>query len=310
MARIIDGDFEPETEEIQPEAEATEEDQRQVAPDETDEADEQEEPAAESEEADDESGEPDADEGDEPEWMKAIDGDDTDDEAEDEDAEPSVVIRDMRKRIKQMRRENAQLRREREEAAAAQQQPEDVGPRPTMESCGWDEETYASELASYLDRKKKADERQAEIEEANKRVERRYQEKLAGYDAAKQKIKSPALEEAEEAVREAFSVNGQGVIVMASRNPERVVYALGKNAELRKQVQALESSPVEMAAAIAFWEGQQSALGKTSRKPRTKPEHRVKGSASTGKPKAVTNFERALENDDMTEALRAFKARG
>ena len=231
------------------------------------------------------------------------DDDDDPDLAETEDDTP--VIRKMRQRLKDAKRREREMQRKIEEAANASQPPQEVGERPTLDQFDYDEDAYAEALASYLDRKKEADQKQAAEQERAKRLEDAFQAKKAAYEVNKAKLNAPDFDSAEEAIKATFTATAQGVMLAAAKEPERVVYALGKSPALAKRLAELQDDPIAMAAEIGRLE---SRIQLQPRKPSTKPERRVKGSAATGSSVAVKDFERALQSNDMTEALRMYKA--
>lgn len=242
-----------------------------------------------------------------------IDGEPVEDEEDDdpdlaETEDDTPVIRKMRQRLKDAKRREREMQRKIEEAAKAAQPPQEVGERPTLDQFDYDEDAYAEALASYLDRKKEADQKHAAEQERAKRLEDAFQAKKAAYEVDKAKLNAPDFDSAEEAVRATFTATAQGVMLAAAKEPERVVYALGKSPALAKRLAELQDDPIAMAAEIGRLE---SRIQLQPRKPSTKPERRVKGSASTGKPVAAKDFERALEsnNGDMNAAFNLYKQR-
>ena len=299
MPTLVDDNGQPiDIDAIEPEAEAEE----QVAPEEEAEADEQEEPAAEADEADDESDDAEADdEG----VIFTLDGEPVEDEDDDlpDDVEPSAVIREMRKKLKEAARERRELQRQLEQSSQPAEA-EDVGPRPTLEAFEYDEDKYAEALASYLDRKKEADQRQAAQAARAEQINQRFEQKKAAYAASKAKVGAPDFEEAENAFTAMFNPTAQGVALAAAKEPEKVIYALGKSPALAKTLAELQDDPIALAGEIGRLE---SRIGTKPRKPRTKPEPRVRGSASTAKPAAQRDLDRAINDDDMTAALRIYR---
>lgn len=260
---------------------------------------------AESEGQDGEQG--DDDEG---EIVLTIDGEPVEDEDDDdpdlaETEDDTPTIRKMRQRLKDAKRRERDLKRQVEEAAKAAEPPQEVGERPTLEQYEYDEDAYSEALASYLDRKKEADQKQAAERERVERMEKKFQDKRAAYEVNKGKLNAPGYESAETAFAAMFTPNAQGVVLAAAKEPERMIYALGKSPALAKRLAEMQDDPIEMAAEIGRLE---SRIQLQPRKPSTKPERRVKGSASTGKSGAAKDFERALDSNDMTEAFRMYKA--
>lgn len=261
---------------------------------------------AESEGQDGEQG--DDDEG---EIVLTIDGEPVEDEEDDdpdlaETEDDTPTIRKMRERLKDAKRRERDLKRQVEEAAKAAEPPQEVGERPTLDQFDYDEDAYSEALASYLDRKKEADQKQAAERERVERMEKEWQEKRAAYEVNKGKLNAPDYESAENAFAAMFTPTAQGIMLDVAKEPERMIYALGKSPALAKRLAELQEYPARMAAEIGRLE---SRIQLKPRKPSTKPERRVKGSASTGKPVAAKDFERALESNDMDAAFKLYKAR-
>lgn len=296
MARLIDDAGNPidvDTDEPETEAEA-------VAPEADDDAPET--PEQDEAEADDETeAEGEGEEDDGGELIVSIDGEAMDDE-DDEGEEPSTVIRTMRKKLRESERRIKDL--ERQQAAAASDTQEDIGPRPTLESAGFDEDRFSDELATWIDRKRQQDQKRREHEEKQKRHNEAWQQKLAVYEVNKGKMAAPDFDEAENAVKAMFNPTAQGVLIAAAQEPEKVVYALGKSPAAASKLAALQDDPIAFAAEIARLEAR---VKFTPRKPQTKPEPKVRGGAPTGKTADARRFERLIEQDDMTAALKVYK---
>lgn len=286
---------------------------------ETEATDETENEEGENEVAEDE-GDGDAEDGqegdgeeesdDEGQIVLEIDGEAVDDDDDDPDLvdaeDDSATIRKMRARLRDEKRRNRELARQMEQATQSEQQ--ELGERPTLDQFDYDEEAYAEALASYLDRKKEADQKAAAEQERAERLNKAFEAKKAAYEVNKAKLNAPDFENAEAAIKDTFTPVAQGVMLSAAKEPERVVYALGKSPALREALAKLQDDPIAMAAEIGRME---SRIQLKPRKPATKPERRVKGSASTGKTPAARDFERALEsnNGDMTAAFNLYKQR-
>lgn len=297
MARIID-DVENDDPIIETEAE------KAVAPPIDDEADELETPAAEAEDDGDEPGpEDDEDEGG---VVLTIDGETVDDDDDDipDDAEPSAVIKEMRRKLKERTRRVKELERQ-QANVASEVQAEEVGPRPTLESADYDEDRYAEELASWFEKKRQADDRVKAAEEKQQKIVQRFEQKRAAYDVERGKLGVPDFDQSEEAIKSAFNATGQGVILAASKEPAKVIYALSRSPETIKALAELADDPVVLSAEIARFE---SRIKLSPRKPSTEPERRVRGGGSLDSP-GKRDADRLLNprNDDMTAALAAYR---
>jgi hypothetical protein len=298
MARIID-----DVENDDPILESDNE--KAVAPPIDDEADELETPAADAEDDGDEPGpEDDEDEGG---VVLTIDGETVDDDDDDDisdDAEPSAVIKEMRRKLKDRTRRVKELERQ-QASVASEVQAEEVGPRPTLEDAEYDEDRYAEELASWFEKKRQADDRVAEAEAKQQKIVQRFEQKRAAYDVEKGKLGVPDFDRSEEAIKSAFNATGQGVILAASKEPAKVIYALSRSPETIKTLVELADDPLMLAAEVARFE---SRIKLAPRKPATEPERRIRGGGSFDSPER-RKADRLLtpSDNDMTGALAAYR---
>ena len=177
---------------------------------------------------------------------------------------------------------------------------------PLLEEYDYDAEAHAEAVAAYVKRKADADAEKAEAEARNKRMNDEFQAKQAAYEVNKGKLAAPDFDEAENAVKATFTPTAQGVVLSAAKEPEKVVYAIGKSPALAKALADLQHDPIAMAAEIGRIEGR--ITGKP-RKPRTKPEAVPRGGASTGQSADSRHFAADLENPtgDLTAAYKRLR---
>ena len=225
-------------------------------------AEEQEEPAVDDAGSDsgDETTEEGAEEGEEPKEGEPDEADDDlvitlegqglgDGEEEIPDgASPkaSAAFAKMRAEKKRLERENRELKARQEESAARAQlaQPiEPLGEEPTLESCDFDAETYASKLKTYLCKKAEHDARKAEVESQQRKQQEQWQQRLNAYRQEAAKLKRDDFDDAEAAVMASFSAVQQGLLLKLD-NPAPVIYVLGKNPARRKALEGL-SDPID-----------------------------------------------------------------
>lgn len=225
------------------------------------------------------------------------DQDDSDDSSEDDDDEDHVIVtigdekppvedeeektapkwvKDLRKQTK----EQAKRIRELEQEAAAKSAPAvkapELGPKPTLEDCDWDAETFEQKLDEWKERKFKID-KAAEDEQKQKEAQQQeWQGRLTTYAKAKEGLKVRDFDDAESTVLSTLSVTQQGIIVQGADNSALVVYALGKNPEKAKELAGITDA-VKFAFAIAKLETQLKVQAKSKSAPA--PEGKVRGSA-------------------------------
>lgn len=183
------------------------------------------------------------DEGGEEETVVTIEGEDP--PAGEQD---SSVIRRMRQELRDAKRELSEARRSAPETKI------EVGDKPTMESCDFDESTFETELDKWKERKRAAEAHVEKSREGDRQAQEAWQADLTAYEGKKASLGVADFEESEDAVKATLSLVQQAVIVKAANDPAAVIYALGRSdaklAELAKY-----TDPIKMAAAVARIEG-------------------------------------------------------
>jgi hypothetical protein len=178
-------------------------------------------------------------------------------------------VKDLRKRNRELERELAEARK-----AKPADIPE-VGQKPTLESCEYDEERFEQEYNSYLDRKSKAEAAKSEAQKAEEQARERYQAKVEVYGEQKQKLGVKDFSEAEAEVLGVLTPAQQAILIEGVEDKAKFVYALGKHPEKLRQLASLKDNLIEFAFAAAKLEGQTKM---ERRKPATSPESRISGS--------------------------------
>lgn len=214
--------------------------------------------------------------------------------ADDQEEEIPPAQRAAWARMRKTERELKQKVREYEQAeaarkAASEPKPEDAGPEPQLEEFDFDGIKYRDALLAWNERKRKADEMAAKQREEQEAAATAWQKKLDAYKAAGAALKVEDFDGAEHIIRETMSPTQQAVIVSGADKPELVVYALGRNPALAKELAAIKD-PVKFAFRIAKLETQ---LKVTPRNTPPAPEKQVRGTA--GGATAVDNTLARLE---------------
>ncbi len=220
---------------------------------------------------------------------------------EDEDAQPAPAW------VKELRQQNREMKRrlrEYEQGQTAQAKRAEVGPKPTLESCDYDAEKFEAELFDWSEKKRAADEEAKRQREEEDAAQAEWNGRLTAYDQAKKSLKVRDYDDAEDAVRETLSVTQQGMILQGAENPALLVYALGKNPKIAKELASIKD-PVKFAFAVARTEAK---LRVSPRKPAIAPE---KSPSATGRPSgALTNLDKLREEADRTgDWSRYFEAK-
>lgn len=237
----------------------------------------------------------------------SIDGEEQPAEEEDTKAAPAW-IKDLRKtnrelvrRQRELETENARLKN----PGGVQAQTVTVGEKPRMDDpeIDYDAEKYEAAFDAWNERKRQADEQERKRQEAERKVAEAWQAKTAKYQQAKQSLKVPDFDDAEEVVQTTFSTVQQGLLVAAPRNAE-LIYALGKNPARAKALASI-TDPVEFVWAA----GELMSKVKVTQKRSAPAPDRVVSSTVPGATVAARELEKLREKahktGDMTEYLAA-----
>lgn len=223
-------------------------------------------------------------------------GDEAPAQEEDESRAPAWV-RDLRK---QNREKDRALRAKDEEIARLKGSPSQpvavvVGAEPTFEGCEYDPEKYKAELVAWNGRKQAAEAQAEKKRKADEASQESWKKTLATYDTQKSTLKVSDYEDAEGVARDALNVTQQGVILSGTDNAALVIYALGKNPKVLKELSAI-TDPVKFAVRIGKLE---KDLKVTPRKAAPIPERVVRGNAA-GSSAVDNTLERLRAEADKT----------
>ncbi|ELU8768147.1 phage capsid protein [Salmonella enterica] len=197
-------------------------------------------------------------------------------------------VKDLRKGFKETQKENRELRRQLEEALAkpAEQQPtqtqtDAIPPKPTLESCDYDEQAFETALTDWHDKKSRAEQQKQQQQRQQQEVIQRFQQRLEKHNERATRLPVKDYRETEEIVRRELPAIQQEILIHAAdEGSELIAYALGKNQQLRQRV-AAETDPIR----AAFLLGQISKQVSLAPKPKKaiKPEPEVRGGGADAK---------------------------
>lgn len=214
---------------------------------------------------------------DEPELVVTI-GEEAPPSDEDEDLDAPGLVNKLRKLNREKDRELRELRTK--AAAPVASTPATAPlPKPTLAECDFDEDVFATKLTTWHEQQAQVKAEEQKKADEQKAAQAEWDGKLAAYNKQKTSLKVANYDDAEDAVRVAFSQVQQSVLIDAAKNAAHVVAALGTNPAQLKALAAIKS-PVRFAYALAELETQ---LKVSPRKSPPPPEKRVQGSAPVGK---------------------------
>jgi hypothetical protein len=201
------------------------------------------------------------------------------DEPEEESDSPddSPTIKRIRERNREVNKRNRELERELAElrAGSVQAKPA-LGPKPTLESCDWDEEKFEAALDTWKSEQAEAQAQTERAEEGKRKVLESYNRDLEAYKTRQRSLGVADYEEAEAVVVGALNLEQQAVALQAANDPAALVYALSKSPAKLSELAKIDN-PWKLAAAIARMEGSVKVV---TRKKAPNIDRPVKGSAS------------------------------
>lgn len=195
---------------------------------------------------------------------------------ETESTEAPQWVKDLRKEHRETVRKLRTLEAEKadREAKAGQQKQAELGEKPTLASCDYDEEVYEPKLADWYKRKSEIEAKERDAQAQAERQNQEWQAKLEAHKKAASALRVSDYEEASEAVKEAFS-DIQYAIMHEADNSAVLEYAIGKRPAKVKELAAI-TNPIKFAMALAKLETQ---VKTTAKKTAPAPETRVRASA-------------------------------
>lgn len=235
----------------------------------------------------------------------SFDGDD--DEPEQDNAAPEWA-RELRKEHRKLKKEKRDLEKKLAEKSEAQEQVA-LGPKPTLESAGYDEEKFEADLIAWQEQKRKVEAEKVAQEEINRKAEEEFQEKLSNYNEAKGKLSKKAKDfvDAEDEVQAILPPMRQGIMLDAVKDPALMVYVLGKNPQKLQKLASIKND-VQFIAELARLE-QSVKVSKVKKAPA--PEKRVgsSGGVPIGSQAQLEKLEKEADRTGDRTKVIAFKKR-
>ncbi|EJT4817812.1 phage capsid protein [Citrobacter freundii] len=282
---IIDGQVINLSEKQESAEEVTTEQQEQ--PEKKDQAETEKEVATESEQAEEQPDEYSLRIGDEEIQL-------TEDDDDHVDGQPAPQwVKDLRKNNREKDKELRELRRQLEEiqskpAEVQQPQSDALPPKPTLESCDYDEAAFEQAVTDWHEKKSRAEQHKHQQERQQQENIQKFQQRLQKHQERATKLPVKDYRETEEIVRRELPVIQQEILIHAAdEGSELIAYALGKNPQLRQRV-AAETDPIR----AAFLLGQISKQVSLAPKPKKaiKPEPEVRGGGADAKQDDFNKF--------------------
>ncbi|WP_203453232.1 phage capsid protein [Enterobacter hormaechei] len=196
-------------------------------------------------------------------------------------------VKDLRKNNREKDKELRELRRQLEQVQSRpieqqpQQQTDSTPPKPTLESCEYDEAAFEQAMTDWHEKKSRAEQQMQQKERQQQEYQQRFQQRVEAHKQRAAKLPVKDYQEMEEIVRaEVPDLHKEILIHCADEGSELIAYGLGKSQQLRQRV-AAETDPIR----AAFLLGQISKQVHLAPKPKKaiKPEPEVRGGGADAK---------------------------
>jgi len=223
------------------------------------------------------------------------------DEPAEEDS-GNTVIRSLREKT----REQARLIKELQDKVKPE--PNQIGPKPTLESCGYDEDEKDRQLIEWHERKSKA-EREAEAKaEAARKAQETWADRVTTFET-KAKELVPNFADIAASVGDHFGDDEQGNIakaILIYADDPRLVAALNASPAALAKLVAMKNDPTALAIAIGELKGKIKAMPRASAPP---PEKITRGGAPTNNAtdKELERLEKEAERTRDLSAVFSYK---
>ncbi len=203
-----------------------------------------------------------------------------------EQAEETPLIKTLRQEIRDTKQELHKYR-----AASAQPKIE-VGEKPSLESCEWDEERYEAELDAWKERgRAAAKQEQDELDAQNARAVS-WSKTVQNYQLKAAALKVSDFQQAEETLKVSLPEILQSALLAYADDPAKVGYALYKH-PARLAALAQETDPIKFVIAVRDLERNLKVVNRRNLPP-PDSETFQKGSAPTSGPKPDKKAESLL----------------
>ena len=231
------------------------------------------------------------------------------DEADDQEGDTDLV--------KHLRAELRRVQAEKKEFERSQQpKPKvEVGPKPTLESCEYDEDKFEGELLAWQDRKRQADADVNAGKEAEQKRAQELGEVIQSYATKLQALPYADKDDMQATTLAALSDPQKEIFLRIAADPAKLAYALGRNpaklAALAKVNVTDMASVAHFGAAVSKLDGE---LKMAKRKPGVAVSKPIGGGAPVSNSTAAIGdiekqLDKAAAKGDMKEVRRLRKLR-
>jgi hypothetical protein len=189
-------------------------------------------------------------------------GDEATEDDVDGDGKPAPTwLKNLRKQNRDKDRRIRDLERQVQSTAPAAPT---VGPKPTMESCGFDAEKFETDLVAWTDRKARSDAAAADAQRQQEQQTQQWTRRLATVDAEEARLRIVGATDARESFEAQLSPLQQAIVLDGpddAKTAAMLRIAIGRNPSVAARLRAIEN-PVKFSFAVAELVGKMKATKK------------------------------------------------
>jgi hypothetical protein len=212
-----------------------------------------------------------------------------------EETKDSNWVNDLRRRYRELKRENAELKAGKPGGQPTEQTPPKLPEKPKLAEFDYDEDEFQKAMDGWYAKKREVEAFEAKQQEAAAARQKSVQAVHENYATSKKALRVPDFQEAEDEAVAVLSEVQQSILIAGATNPAAMVYALGKTPKKLAELASIKD-PVKFAVAVGKLETEVKVTKRTSTKPA--PETTVSSKGSTGTSKAT--LERLQAEADRT----------
>jgi hypothetical protein len=213
-------------------------------------------------------------------------------------ASDSSVIRTLRERNRELTRRLGQV-----EAP----KPVEIGPRPTLEECEWDEDRHAEAVEEWVTRKRAATQAETEQQRSQREANEDFARDRQAFETTRQSLKVTGREDATAAVEATLDPIQQAVLTKAGKDAALLEQGIGRNPDLLAEIASIKD-PIKLALRLGELKGK---IQMAPRRKAPEPEQIESGTAAVkqGMDKTLERLEaEAARNGGDRSKIIAYKA--
>lgn len=199
---------------------------------------------------------------------------------DDEPTEDELAAQETPEWVHNLRNENRELKRQLRESEKPHQ-PQDAGPEPTLEDCGWDEDEFKAKWREWNAKATEQQRRADEVKREQQAQQEAWAKQVIAFEDKAKELRIPNFNDAVAEVSDHFGDDQAGNIakaIIVKAGDPRLVAALRSSPAKMQQLVALKNDPTAFAIAIGELKGKIKTMPSRQAPP---PENVQRGNSPT-----------------------------